>query len=76
MDTNLVERLTDGIFSKALQVRRMIQRGATDPICLPMAEIVALGRRLEQLLTPEQLAQGAAALAQQRWEPLPLRPWP
>ena len=27
MDTNLVERLTNVIFSKALQVRRMIQRG-------------------------------------------------
>ena len=67
MDTNLVERLTDGIFSKALQVRRMIQRGATDLMHLPLAETVALSERVEALLTPEQLAEGAAAVAQQRW---------
>ena len=57
MDTNLVERLTDGIFSKALQVRRMIQRGATDLMHLPLAETVALSERVEALLTPEQLAE-------------------
>lgn len=67
MDTNLIERLTDGIFSKALQVRRMIQRGATDLMHLPLAETVALSERVEALLTPEQLAEGAAAVAQQRW---------
>jgi len=41
VDTNLVERLTDGIFSKALQVRRMIQRGSTGLMHLPLAEIAA-----------------------------------
>jgi len=67
MDLNTVERLTDGIFSKALQVRRMIQRGSTDLMYLPLAEIVALGTRVEALLSPEQLAEGAAAVAGQRW---------
>ena len=67
MDTNLIERLTDGIFSKALQVRRMIQRGSTDLMHLPLSEIVALSERVEALLTPEQLAEGAAAVARQRW---------
>jgi len=67
MDTNLIERLTDGIFSKALQVRRMIQRGSTGLMHLPLAEIVALSERVEALLTPEQLAEGAAAVARQRW---------
>ena len=45
MDINLIERLTDGIFSKALQVRRMIQRGSSDLMHLPLAEIVALSER-------------------------------
>jgi SAM-dependent methyltransferase len=67
MDTNLVERLTDGIFSKALQVRRMIQRGSPELMHLPLAEIVALSERVEALLTPEQLAEGAEAVARQRW---------
>ena len=67
MDTNLIERLTDGIFSKALQVRRMIQRGVTDVMHLPLAEIVALGDRVEALLTPDQLTEGAEAVARQRW---------
>ncbi len=67
MDTNLVERLMDGIFSKALQVRRMIQRGSTDLMHLPLAEIVALSERVEALLTPEQLAEGAETVARQRW---------
>ena len=34
MDTNTVERLTDGIFSKALQVRRMIE---AEPAALVLA---------------------------------------
>lgn len=67
MDTNLVERLTDGIFSKALQVRRMIQRGSTDFMHLTLAEIVALSERMEALLTPEQLAEGGEAVGKQRW---------
>jgi SAM-dependent methyltransferase len=67
MDTNLVERLTDGIFSKALQVRRMIQRGATDLMHLPLAEIVALSERVEALLTPQQLAEGLETVGRQRW---------
>ena len=67
MDLNLVERLTDGIFSKGLQVRRMLRRGATDLIPVPLSEIVALSRRAQDMLTPEQLAQGASAIAQQRW---------
>jgi SAM-dependent methyltransferase len=67
MDLNAVERLTDGIFSKALQVRRMIQRGSADLMHLPLAEIVALGQRVEALLTPEQLAEGVETVGQQRW---------
>jgi len=67
MDTNLVERLTDVIFSKALQVRRMILRGSSDTMHLPLAEIVALGERVKALLTPEQLAEGAETIARQRW---------
>ena len=67
MDTNLIERLTDGIFSKALQVRRMIQRGSTDLMPLPLAEIVALSERVEALLTPEQLAEGVETIGRQRW---------
>jgi ubiquinone/menaquinone biosynthesis C-methylase UbiE len=57
----------DGIFSKALQARRMIQRGETDPLATPVAEVVALGRRLEPFVTPEQLAAAEAGLAEQRW---------
>jgi ubiquinone/menaquinone biosynthesis C-methylase UbiE len=57
----------DGIFSKALQARRMIQRGETDPLATPAAEVVALGRRLEPFVTPEQLAAAEAGLAEQRW---------
>lgn len=67
MDLNAVERITDGIFSKALQVRRMLRRGATDLIPVPLSEIVALSRRAQELLTPEQLAVGAEAVARQRW---------
>ena len=67
MDTNLIERLTDGIFSKALQVRRMIQRGSTELMHLPLAEVVALGNRVEGLLTAEQLAEGLSAVGRQRW---------
>ncbi len=67
MDINLVERLTDGIFSKALQVRRMIQRGSSAIMPLPLAEIVALSSRVESLLTPDQLAEGTEAVARQRW---------
>jgi SAM-dependent methyltransferase len=81
VDLNLVERLTDGIFSKALQVRRMIQRrsiarsagacscpaGGNDLMCLALAEIVALSERLEGMLNPEQLILGDAQVAAQRW---------
>ena len=67
MDANLIERLTDGIFSKALQVRRMIQRGSRDLMYLPLGEIVALGKRVEAVLSPEQLAEGSASAARQRW---------
>jgi ubiquinone/menaquinone biosynthesis C-methylase UbiE len=67
VNLNLVERLTDGVFSKALQVRRMIQRGSRDLMYLPLAEIVAFGKRVEALLSPEQLAEGASAVAGQRW---------
>ena len=67
MDANLIERLTDGIFSKALQVRRMIQRGSRDLMYLPLGEIVALGKRVEAVLSLEQLAEGSASAARQRW---------
>jgi SAM-dependent methyltransferase len=67
VDTDVVERLTDGIFSKALQVRRMIQRGSTDLMHLPLAEIVTLSERVKALLTPEQLAEGHETVGRQRW---------
>ena len=67
MDTNLVERLTDGIFSKALQVRRMLRRGSTEIMSLPLAEIVVLAGEVERLLTGEELERGRAAVAGQRW---------
>ena len=67
MDLNAVERLTDGIFSKALQVRRMIQRGSSELMPLVLAEVVALSERVKALLTPEQLAEGVEAVARQRW---------
>jgi len=81
VDLNLVERLTDGIFNKALQVRRMIQRGATarsagacscpaggnDLMCLALAEIVALSERLGAMLSPSDLVLGGASIAKQRW---------
>ncbi len=44
MDANLVERLADGIFSKALQVRRMVQRGSSELMPLVLAETVARQR--------------------------------
>ncbi len=67
MDTSRLGTIIDGIFSKALQARRMIQRGETDPLATPVAEVVALGRRLEPFVTPEQLAAAEAGLAAQRW---------
>jgi len=67
VDTNLVERLTDGILSKALQVRRMIQRGSSDLMHLPLAEVAALSERVKALLTPEQLAEGVETIGRQRW---------
>jgi SAM-dependent methyltransferase len=67
MNLNSIERLTDGIFSKALQVRRMIQRGSTGFMHLPLAEVVALSERVKALLTPEQLAEGVETIGRQRW---------
>ena len=67
METNLVERLSRGVFSRALQARRMLERGATDLMPVPLSEIVALSKHVEALLTPEQLAVGAEAVTQQRW---------
>jgi len=45
----------------------MIQRGSADLMHLPLAEIVALGQRVEALLTPEQLAEGVETVGRQRW---------
>jgi len=67
MDLNAVERLTDGIFSKALQVRRMIQRGSSELMPLVLAEAVVLSERVKALLTPEQLAEGVETIGRQRW---------
>lgn len=67
MDLSLAKRLSDGIFSKALQVRRMLQRGSTEIMSLPLAEIVVLAGEVERLLTGEELERGRAAVAGQRW---------
>ena len=67
MDTNLVQRLTDGIFSKALQVRRMFQRGEEQMMPLVLAEIVTLARQFEPMLPADHLAAAADSLADQRW---------
>lgn len=67
MDLNLIERLSRGVFSRALQARRMLERGATDLIPVPLSEIVALSKHVEALLTPEQLVAGAEAITEQRW---------
>ena len=67
MDTSALATLVDGIFSKALQARRMIQREETDLAWLPAAEIVHLGRKVEALITPEQFAQAEDVLSSQRW---------
>lgn len=64
----MITTLVDGIFSKALQARRMLDRDATEMISLPLAELVILGRRLEPMIPPEQLERAAAGLAEQRWQ--------
>jgi SAM-dependent methyltransferase len=66
MDLDLVERIMDGIFSRSLQVRRMLRRGATDVMAQPLSEIAALARRVEAGLSPEQLADGASAVERQQ----------
>jgi SAM-dependent methyltransferase len=67
MDLNLVERLTDGLFSKTLQVRRMLRRDSTGLMANPLAEIVALAGRAQELLTEEELQRGVEAIQDQRW---------
>ena len=67
MEVSALATLIDGIFSKALQARRMIQREETDLAWLPAAEIAHLSRKLEGLVTPEQLAEAEDILSSQRW---------
>jgi len=68
VDRNMITTLVDGIFSKALQARRMLERDATEMISLPLAELAILGRKLEPMIAPEALERAAASLAQQRWQ--------
>jgi len=67
VDHEALAVLTDGIFSKALQVRRMLRRRATEALALPVAEVVLLARRLEPAVTGAQLEAASAGLAKQRW---------
>ena len=68
MKRDVMATIIDGVFSKALQVRRMLARGAVGSIPVPLAEIVALGRRLETMAGPEEIEQAVALLGAQRWE--------
>jgi ubiquinone/menaquinone biosynthesis C-methylase UbiE len=67
MDPDALKRIIGGIFSKSLQVRRMLQRDATEMLWLPLAEIVTMAKMLEPAVTPDQLEQAAAGLSQQDW---------
>jgi 2-polyprenyl-3-methyl-5-hydroxy-6-metoxy-1,4-benzoquinol methylase len=66
MDADSIAKLNDGVFSKALQVRRLLQRGGADGVGRPLAEITLLARKIETLLSPEEMAGAAAGLAGQR----------
>ena len=63
-----LETFLSGLFSKALQALRMIERGETDRLSVPVAEAAALGRRLERFVTREEMAAAEEGLAEQRWE--------
>jgi ubiquinone/menaquinone biosynthesis C-methylase UbiE len=67
MDPDAVKTLTDGIFSKALQVRRMLHRGATELIALPLAELAVLAERTRTMVSEQELERASAGLASQRW---------
>ena len=67
MEVSALATLIDGIFSKALQARRMIQRREADRAWLPAAEIVHLSRKMEEVVTPAQLAEAEPILSAQRW---------
>ena len=65
-DAALTNRI-EAMVSKSLQVRRMLQRGETDVLPLPVAELALLGRELEATVSAEQLTAASRALARQRW---------
>jgi len=67
MNRDAITVLVDGIFSKALQVRRMLQRGETEMTRLPLAEITSLAHRLEPNLSPDDIEQATASFSKQRW---------
>ena len=67
MEADGLRVLVDGIFSKSLQARRMLARGAHDVLPAPLSETVLLARRLEAYTAPEALAAAEAALDTQRW---------
>lgn len=67
MDPSKLPTLIDGIFSKSLQVRRMLLRGEREALPTPLAEVVVLARELEQFVTSDQLAAVSEGLAAQRW---------
>ena len=68
MEVDALSVLVDGLFSKALQARRMLQRGGdASLLSLPLGEIVLLGRELEASLTAEELSSAHERLSRQRW---------
>jgi ubiquinone/menaquinone biosynthesis C-methylase UbiE len=67
MERDILQNLISAVFSKSLQARRMLERGATDTLWLPVAEIVSLARSLEPVVTPEQIAQATTDLAGRQW---------
>ena len=67
MEVDALSVLVDGVFSKALQARRMLQRGDASLLSLPLGEIVLLARGLEASLTAEELASAEERLSHQRW---------
>jgi ubiquinone/menaquinone biosynthesis C-methylase UbiE len=62
MDRDAIARVTDRMFYRTLEVRRMRARGA-DASPRYLAELAVLGRGLESAVAPEALERAAAELA-------------
>jgi ubiquinone/menaquinone biosynthesis C-methylase UbiE len=71
VETDALSTLIAGLFSKSLQVRRMLLRGEREVLPVPLAETVVLARQLEPYTSPEQLAAAEADIREglngQRW---------